>query len=457
MKKVLIGAGIITIILVMILLNLYKSQEETESGSGVFGGSKGQPVAVEVVGLGDLSSSVLVNGLVQEVHKKDMFAVSSLKVTSLSVDVGDEVREGDVLYTIDLSGLEDELASLKLNREIQALTLEKIQNVSTTASSKGAQVALELAKINVASAENYLAGALENVEKNKALYDEGIISKTEYESLEKAVDEAQSQVDVAKLNMERSESDLSQLYSSNSASKESLEYDVQIQLKNLESMDMSIRKIEKQIQEIHDSTKAEMTGVVTMRNLEVGDTTVPGSPLFQIMDMTKLEVVANVREFDIREMVLGQDVKFTGDAIGKDQEVTGKLTYIAPVAASLVINGRQTTGIEIKMDISHGTEYLKPGYSAECEIMTETANHVIVGNFNMFREDNEGNRIAFVVEDGIIRERTIETGISSDFEMEIISGLEEGDLVVSNPSLALKEGMRVEITNDYMGDMEEGN
>ena len=63
MKKVLIGAGIVLVIAVMIVLNVVlKGGEEdgaTASG-GMFGGSKGQPVTVELVSTGDLSSSVLV-------------------------------------------------------------------------------------------------------------------------------------------------------------------------------------------------------------------------------------------------------------------------------------------------------------------------------------------------------------------------------------------------------------
>lgn len=458
MKKVLIGAGIILVIAIMIVLNVVlKGGEEdgTTASGGMFSGSKGQPVTVELVSTGDLSSSVLVNGVVQEVNRKDVVSTSSVKVTGVNVEVGDEVKKGDALFTVDLSTMEEELASLRLNREIQALTLEKIQSISTTTSTKSVQVALELSKLNVKSAENYLASAEENAAKNQELFDEGIISKSELDALQKSVDEARSQLDIANLNLERSQSDLNQVYSANNSSEKSLEYDVAIQLKNLESMDMNIAKIEKQISEIHDSTKAPMSGVVTLRNLESGNMTVPGSPIFQIMDMTELEVMANVREFDIRDMVIGQKVMFAGDAISKDDDVTGELSYIAPVASAQMINGRQTTGIQIKMSITEGVEMLKPGYSAECEIMTESVEGVVVGNFNMFREDRDGNRVAFVVEEGVLSERVIETGISSDFEMEILEGLTEGEVVVLNPSLSLKDGMKVDITNDYMNESEE--
>lgn len=430
----------------MIIYNINKSNSDSESGLN-FGG-KAQEVEAMVIGTGELSSSVIITGAVEEVSKKDIVASSTMEVTGVLVDVGDEVKLGDPLFTVDVSSMEDELVSLRLNREIQSLQIEKIQSISSSSSSSGAKIALELAKINLSSAEAFYENQTETLIKNQQLLDEGIISQSEFDSLAKSIDDAKSQIDIATLNVQRSESDLNQIYSANNSSSKSLEFDVQIQLKNLESLDLNIMKIEKKMHELVESTMSPIAGIVTNVQIESGDMVMSSTPMFQIIDMSSLIIKANVREYDIRNMKIGQDVKITGDAIEKENEVAGKLTYIAPVASNVIINGRSTTGIEIKMSVLVGLEYLKPGYTTDCEITTEYVQDVVVGNYELFKYDKDDNKIVFVVVEDTLEERMIETGITSDFEAEVVSGLKAGDIVVVDPSLALRDGMKVIITND---------
>jgi len=446
MKKALIIIGIVGVVALMIVLNINKSKGESE-GSISFGG-KAVEVEAAIINTGDLSSSVIITGAVEEVTKKDIIATTTIDVIGVLVEVGDEVKVGDTLFTLDLTSMEDDLISLRLNREIQALQIEKIQSISTTSSSTGAKIALELAKINLSSAELQYDNQVESLAKNEELFKEGIISQSELDAMTKSMADIKSQIDIALLNVQRSESDLNSVYSANNSSTKSLEFDIQIQLKNLESLDLNIGKVEKQMQELADSTKSPISGVMTAVHIESGDIVMNSSPLFQIIDMDNLIIKANIREYDIRNMEIGQNVKITGDAIDKENEVIGKLSYISPVASDTVINGRATTGIEIKISIVSGLDYLKPGYTTDCEITTEQIEGVVVGTYELFKEDKDNNKTVFVIVDDILEERMIETGIISDFEAEITSGLSEGDLVVMNPSLSLKEGMKVIITND---------
>lgn len=446
MKKAIIIIGIIGAIALMIGLNLNKNKDESEGGIA-FGG-KAQEVEAVRIETGDLASSVIITGAVEEVTKRDLSATSAMEVTGLLKDIGDSVKVGDPLFSVDLTSFQEELVSLKLNREIQALQIEKIQSISTTSSSSGAKIALELAKINLNSAQSFYDNQVESLAKNEELFKEGIISQSELDSMTKSIDDAKSQIDIATLNVQRSESDLNSVYSANNNSTKSLEFDVQIQLKNLESLDLSIAKVEKQMIELEESTYSPISGVITAVHVETGDMVMTGAPLFQIMDMEDLIIKASVREYDIRNMEVGQNVVVTGDAIDKENMVTGKLSYIAPVASGTVINGRSTTGIEIKISINEGLEFLKPGYTTDCEITTQEVTDVVIGTYELFREDKDNNKTVFVIVDDVLEERMIETGITADFEAEISSGLEVGDIVVVNPSLSLKEGMKVMISND---------
>lgn len=114
MKKVLIVIGIISVVGLMIALNLNKSQSDSDGGIS-FGGGKAQEVEAVRIQKGSLSSSVIITGTVEEVIKKDLVATSMMEITSVLVEEGDFVNEGEALFTIDVSSLEDELVQLKFH------------------------------------------------------------------------------------------------------------------------------------------------------------------------------------------------------------------------------------------------------------------------------------------------------------------------------------------------------
>jgi len=454
MKKVVIVLVIISVVGLMVFFNISKksssNQEEgttSESSSG-FGFGKPKSLEVKAIAIkkSSISSSILITGNVEVVDKKDITVSSAMKVTKVLVEVGDKVQQGTALFSVDITSLSDELASLKINRDIQNLQLKKIEGAKATSSSESANIAIELSKLSLASAQAAYESQLQTIAENTLLYNEGIISKSEIESLEKATPSLLQQVEIAQLNLERSENDLAQLQKSNNDSTKSLAIDVQIQLKNLESLDMSITKIEKQLTDIEQITKAPVGGTITSIMIDDDQMIMSGTPLMTIQDMDHLVVKAMIREYDISSLAVGQEVLVTGDAVGKDAKVSGKISFISPVAVDTVINGRQTTGIEIKIDIIEGIEFLKPGYTADCEIKTQNKENVLLVSFDVFREDKDNNKVVYVVKDGFVEERIITLGITSDFDAEVLTGLSEGEIVVVNPSLTIKDGAAVTVT-----------
>lgn len=448
MKKFMIAGAIIIIVVVMVLMNMSKSREGNDSIAS-FGSKKAQEVEAEVIKKGEISASVLITGNVEEVNKKELMATTPIDIIEVLVQEGDDVLVGEALFTADLSTFEDELAQLRISYEIQSLQLERLQVLSTLSDTTSLEIAVELARLSLNSSERFQTEQAENLEKNQRLYEEGIISNSDYKVFEEAAVEAVTQFESSSLSLERSEAELSNGRKTNSSTKESTEIDVKVQLKNLESLDMNIAKLEKQIAEIKALMQAPMSGVVTISNIMNGETSSTMVPLLTIVDIAKLKVTSSIREYDISDMALGQKVFITGDAIESETKVIGEVTFIAPVAVKAVISGRETTAVKIEIGITEGVKYLKPGYTTDCEIMTEIKKDVVIASYNMFREDEDGNRIVLLVNDqNLIEERAVELGTISDFDAEIISGIEEGDMIVMNPSLALKEGSKVRVTND---------
>lgn len=453
MKKFIIGGIIIAAIGVMILVNVLKGNSDGTNG-GTSSLTRGRTVAVEAetIGRDTITSSILISGSVEEVNKKEITSSTPIKVAKVMVAKGDVVKIGDQLFTADLESLTKELEQLNINFEIQTLTKEKLIALSGNADNTSLELALKLSQLGVDSAERFYETQLANLEKNQSLFDGGLISATEYESLQSSVTEAESQLASAKVSYQRSQADLSSVRKQSASSERSTEIDLEIQQKNLDGLAMNIQSLEEQIAEIEALTYASMAGVVTELNVHEEEFTSTMLPLVVIRDIDTLQIVANIREYDIGDVALGQEVLISGDAIAKNELVFGTVSYIAPIAEETVVNNRQVTAIEVEIAVTEGSEYIKPGYTTDCEIVTSKLEDVVIVAYNMLSKDEEGNDIVFVVDDNFIaKERQVELGATSDFDAEVISGVEDGDLIVVNPSLSLFDGTKVELIEEEEG------
>ena len=453
MKKFIIGGIIIVAIGAMIMINVLRSGDEEKSAGGS-SLTRGRTMAVEAEAIGrdTITSSILITGSVEEVTKKEVTSSTPIKVSEVLVEVGDLVQTGTRLFAADLESMNKELEQLDINLKIQKLTMEKLEALAGTSDDTSLELALKLSKLGLDSAQRFYDTQKANLEKNQSLFDSGLISESEFDGLKSSVIEAESQLSTAKVSYQRSQADLSSVRKQTANSDRSTEIDLEIQQMNLDSMEMSISNLKEQIEEIEALTFATLNGVVTELNIHNGEMTSSLAPLVVIRDVESLKIVANIREYDVGDVDLDQEVLISGDAIGEDEVVLGTVSYIAPIAAQTVVNGRQVTAIEVEITVDEGTAYIKPGYTTECEIITSKLEDVVIVAYNMLSKDEDGKDIVFVINDEqIAEERLVEIGATSDFDAEVISGVEEGDLVVVNPSLSLFDGTKVEIIEEEEG------
>lgn len=439
-KKIIIAVVVLAIIATMVIVNVTRAASEDGDKAPTFGGGGGQAVEAQYIVSGDLSASVLVTGLVEEIEEKSIYTDSPLDVLSVDVELGDVVVKGQTMFTLDLSTLESELSKTKINYDIQTLQLEKLQHMASSTGS--AQIGVELARLTLASAERSYNTQKDTYEKNQLLFEQGVISKSELDAIQTGFEEAANQLSSAQLSLSRSQSEMN-------TSEESTEIDIAVQVKNLESLDLTIAGLEQQIADLKALAEAPMNGVVTYLPIE-DDTMVNAmTSIATVTNVEELRVEANVREYDIKSIQLGQQVILEGDAVNKGNVVLGEISFIAPIANKSVVSGREATAVEIYIDVTEGTEFLRPGYSLECEIMTDERIGVPLVNYNMLTENKNGDQVVYVVnENGKAEERVVELGITSDFDAEVISGVETGEVVIVNPSLIIKDGLKVSISND---------
>ena len=165
--------------------------------------------------------------------------------------------------------------------------------------------------------------------------------------------------------------------------------------------------------------------------------------LMELGDTNNLYIQSDILVSEITDIKEGLLVRLINEDLGI--EGTGKVQKIHPNAFSKISD----LGVEqkrITVDIEMGTtpEGLRPGYDLQIRIITESSGDtLIVPENSLFSMDNKD--YVFVAMDGRAKLREIQTGIQSGREMEVLSGLEKGEIVIMSPDGDLEEGSKIQV------------
>ncbi|MGE5614530.1 MAG: efflux RND transporter periplasmic adaptor subunit [Bacillota bacterium] len=391
-------------------------------------GSSGNAVPVDAARIekGELSSLISSDGVVEEVEKAEIFFDTPLKVTKVLAEEGQKVSKGQQILELDLSALYSQLETLKVNRNTQQMSLN----------SKVLDAEVERAYNNLKAAERNYEDAKKTYEDNKALYAANAISKAELDMSEKAFKEAESGVS----GLHNARIAYAAAVENRKNSKKSAEDSLRV-------LDIQISDLEKKIAAIENDCKSPIDGMIARIGVQEGAFTGSMQPAYKVINPDKLQVRAKVNEYDIKNVAKGQAVRITGDAISKDIEVTGSVKSISPVAVTNVTASGNETVVEVLIDIDGAGGALKPGLNVTCEIAAISKKDVLLAPMEAITPDKDDNFMVFVIDEDklTISKKQVAVGINSDMQVEILDGLNEGDLVVVDPQPSYREGMRVRI------------
>jgi len=189
--------------------------------------------------------------------------------------------------------------------------------------------------------------------------------------------------------------------------------------------------------------KAPINGVIARRPVRVGDTTIPGQRIASIVDPDSLYISAPVDEADVGRVSLGQEVRITMDAY-PGRIFTGKVLRISPIVTGARL---ETRTFEVKVSMPEESIVVKPGMSADIEIITGRVDNALVVPSQTVIE-REQRHFVYVVEAGRARLREIEIGLFNWNLTEIKAGLKEGEIVIFTPdNPGFREGVRVSVVD----------
>ncbi|MDP2279347.1 MAG: efflux RND transporter periplasmic adaptor subunit [Nitrospirota bacterium] len=189
--------------------------------------------------------------------------------------------------------------------------------------------------------------------------------------------------------------------------------------------------------------KSPISGVVISRPVKVGETTAKGalalSLVAHVVSMADLYIEAFIDEADVAKVKLGQQANITMDAY-QGNIFKGEIYLISPV----VLGGKQETRtFEVRTRLKEKQIIIKPGMSADVEIIVDNIKNALVVPSHALMEKN-GKKFVFIKKSSTAKLIPVETGQFNWNFTEITSGFKEGGAVIINPdAMGLADGKRV--------------
>ena len=266
----------------------------------------------------------------------------------------------------------------------------------------GARAALVVAEAQKKAALAQEGLALTNLNRQKRLADQDASTK-------QALEQAQAQWDIAVAQRELEEARVKQAQS----------------------------EVDHMLLALTDSKiRATMAGFVGERHVEVGDLAKPDVPLLRIVSFDTVRTLVHVVEKDYPRVELGQDATIQVDAF-PHKEFRGKVIRKAPV-----LNPNTRTAA-VRIEIPNSGRELKPGMHARVSLVFERRDALVLPVAALV--DQNDKPTVFVIENDppTIRQKEVRTGINDGEFVEILSGLSEGDRVVTMGNRLVQSGQVV--------------
>jgi HlyD family secretion protein len=405
----------------------------------------GTQVTVEKIEQRDLESIVSASGKIEPKGSVNISAETPGKVTDLRVREGDAVTKGQFLLQIDSKNLETQVQ----NREA-SLASAKLQLDQTRAQIDNSKVALKEAE--------------ETMKRQEQMFKNGLLARDQWERVVNDVARQKTNLLVSEQSARTQEQRIKQ----EEANLESARYDLS-----------KLRVV------------SPIAGIVTRRNIEVGETAVvgtmnnPGTVLLTIADLSVIETEVEVDETDIPFIAIGQPAKVTIDAL-PDQTFSGKVTEVGNSPIQATAGQQRATNFKVVVTIDGQVANVRPGFTCTAVITTATRKNVVSVPIQAMtlrevvvdekgaivpaptptpgsspaagraggpaelkpgekRKELEG---VFVVNDGRAQFVAVKTGIAGEKYFEVLSGLKPGDEVITGPFASvrsLREGDQVRV------------
>ncbi|MBY0404742.1 MAG: efflux RND transporter periplasmic adaptor subunit [Cyanobacteria bacterium] len=179
------------------------------------------------------------------------------------------------------------------------------------------------------------------------------------------------------------------------------------------------------------SIKAPRNGILINRNINDGELADPTKELFSLADLSQVWLVGNIYEKDIQTIHVGQPVEVSLDSL-PDQKFEGKVSFVGNVLDP------QTRTLDLRVDIPNSKLIFKPNMFARMQIYTGSRRVLGIPN-SAVQKSGDYSFVYIPIGPNQYEERQVTTGLTEKNFTEILSGLVEGEKIVTQGTESLKE------------------
>jgi membrane fusion protein, multidrug efflux system len=338
-----------------------------------------------------------------------------------------------VLVVLRLMSNHEKINSQKSNQsfsELVSVNVVSAKKMNSTKTTGFTGVLSTDKEINIASEMQGKITSV-NCEPGQQKESGSIIATIDDKLKQLAYQSAKINYDKLKKDLERSEN----LYKGGTLSEQELDN----ARTNYQNAKNQMEQAEKQLS--YTKISAPISGVITQKFVEIGAYVNIGSPIACIVNVSKLKVKLNVSESQAYSLKMGEPVKINTD-VYPGTTFDGKIQYISP-------KGDAAHNYPVEIEIANSSKYpLKAGTFVTVTINSEngSANSLYIPRETLLGSSKDAS--VYVAENGMAKLRKIVIGSEGDQYLEVLSGLNEGELVVITGQINLAEGKSIKIINN---------
>ncbi|MBR2900490.1 MAG: efflux RND transporter periplasmic adaptor subunit [Fibrobacter sp.] len=190
---------------------------------------------------------------------------------------------------------------------------------------------------------------------------------------------------------------------------------------------------------------APATGIVSGKNIEIGQNVLPGAPIFRILDISRIKVRAFIPEKEVGKVKVGDGVKIRIASLG-DKVIKGKITNRSVSANAL------SRSYEIEAELANRNGELLPGMIAEMEISGKTRQEGVVLPATAIMLDEDNNNFVWKINGGKATRTDIDVTLNLGKNKGIlVRGLQDGDSIIVAGANKVGEGEKVQAESKNAG------
>lgn len=402
--------GLVVLALGILLYNKFKPKEEAPN------------YITTPAKTGDIERNVMASGKVKALNTVDVGAQVSGEVTRLYVDVGDEVKKGDLIAQIDQVTQKNTLSNQQATLEQGRAGLQSAQ-----AEYYSRKAGLESAQADLASREADLKQAISDYDRLRPLLAQDAISQQEVQTAKTNVDKARASVAAAK------------------AAIKTAQAAVVTAQANIASNEADIRKAETNLSTAstdlgYTTIRAPIDGTVVAVVTEQGTTVNANQAaptIVTLADLSTVRINAQISEADVINVKAGMPVYF--NTIGNpDQKYDAVLTAIEPAPEQISTTSSTDSAIYYigYVEVPNPERRFRIDMTAQVYVVIDKASNTLMVPSAAIRKGGgsdsspNGTYVRVLKADESVEDRPVKVGIDNRVNAQILSGLKAGEAVI---------------------------